>query len=85
MSPHESTPPMLRLASSRERRFYVRGELQCARCSETIFITRFGELTPVFEADCPDCGFDGAYATSDVRVRVLPERRARREAITMRG
>lgn len=73
---------MLKLISSRDLRFYVRGELICAKCSETLFVSHVGDLTPMFEAQCYDCGFDAAYARADVRVKVLPERRASCEVVT---
>ena len=74
---------VLRLVSSRGRGFYLQGTVCCAKCLESIHVFRVGELTDVFEAQCVDCDHLGAYPKNAVQVKLLPERRATREAIAV--
>ena len=38
------------------QRYFVRGALQCLTCSAIIYVTRVGDLEPVFMAQCLGCG-----------------------------
>jgi hypothetical protein len=69
---------MLRLVSRQSRRFYVRGELACARCARPIYIFGTGELDDIIEASCDQCRHVGFYRKARITVRLLPERRRQR-------
>lgn len=74
---------VLRLVSSRGPGFYLRGTVRCAKCLEGIHVFGVGELTERFEAQCVECGELDSYPRNAVHARLLPERRATREAIAI--
>ena len=74
---------VLRLVSSRGPGFYLRGTVRCANCLQGIHVFGVGDLTEMFEAQCVECGHLDAYPRNAVHAKLVPERRATREAIAI--
>jgi DNA-directed RNA polymerase subunit RPC12/RpoP len=66
---------MTTLASSRQKKFYQRGTVHCAKCAAPIYVYKLKALPEEFSVRCAQCGAREVYSNRAVTIFDLPERR----------